>query len=364
MHENNKALNGELQVEDGVYSPKGMLQLKKVNERLQRAKDQPVLVIQPEQVLEDVEYWSNHALICKFLGLQLSFPVLDSWARRVWNLKGDMEILIPANNYFMVIFSSMTDRNKAFKGGPYFFNQVGHFIKPWHMGFNLAEEIPSRVSVWVRLSRLPLEFWCEDILHSISLLHGKPVGSATQTQDQKVISFAHICVEVDLNNPLPDYMDICMGSSSQIQYLDYKTLPFRCRIYHEYGHLHRRCPRNKSSSLDAPGLPKENARKAPQSNGPIDSEGFIQVRSRNKGKGKQRTGMDKQTEDTFNRFDVLGDMVQEEGNLIEHSLGVIGQQAFLVEAMQKEDLILPIVNQQVGQVDIDLLPLAQDNGDL
>lgn len=105
--------------------------------------------------------------------------MLESWARRVWNLKGDMEIILVANNYFLVIFSSMSDKNRAFEGGPYFFNQFGLFIKPWHMGFNSAEEIPSRVLVWVHFLRLPLEFWKEDILHSISLLLRKPVGLAS-----------------------------------------------------------------------------------------------------------------------------------------------------------------------------------------
>ena len=64
------------------------------------------------------------------------------------------------------------------------------------------------------LPRLPLEFWRDDILHSISLLLGKHVGVATQTQDRKVISYARICVEVDLTNPLLDSMEICLGSSS------------------------------------------------------------------------------------------------------------------------------------------------------
>ena len=54
-----------------------------------------------------------------------------------------MEILLAANNYFMVIFSNMTDKNKVFEGGPYFFNKVGLFIKLWHIEFNSAEEIPS-----------------------------------------------------------------------------------------------------------------------------------------------------------------------------------------------------------------------------
>ena len=201
---------------DGGSSSKGVPRIKKVNGCLERYEDRPVLVIQPEQISEDVEYWKNHALICKFLGLRLSLPVLDSWVRRVWNPEGNMEIVLAANNYFLVIFSCMSDRNRAFEGGPYFFNQVGLFIKPWHMGFNSAEEIPSRVPVWVQLPRLPLEFWREDILHSISLLLGKPVRASTQTQDHKVISYAHICVEVDLTNQLLDSMEIRMGTSSWI----------------------------------------------------------------------------------------------------------------------------------------------------
>ena len=126
-----------------ALSSKGSFRIKKINGCLERSDDRPVLIIQPEQISEDVEYWGKHALICKFLGLRLSLPMLESWAHQIWNPEGDMEILLEANNYFMVSFSSMSDRNKVFKGGPYFFNQVGIFIKPWHIGFNSVEEIPS-----------------------------------------------------------------------------------------------------------------------------------------------------------------------------------------------------------------------------
>ena len=105
------------------------------------------MVIQPEQILEDIEYWRNHALICKFLGLRLSLSVLDSWARRVWNPEGDMEILLVANNYFMVIFSSMADRNKAFEGGPYFLIRWGY-----------SSSLGIRALILLRKS--PLEFQC------------------------------------------------------------------------------------------------------------------------------------------------------------------------------------------------------------
>lgn len=178
--------------------------------------------------------------------------------------------------------------------------------------------------MWVCLPRLPLEFWREDILHSISLLLGKPVGSASQTQDRKVISFAHICVKVDLNNPLPDSMEILMGSSSWIQQLDYETLSFRCRICHEYGHLHCKCPRFKPSPLAASGPPRGDKGKAPMSNEPVDNEGFIMVKSHNKGKGRKRSWLDRQNEGNFNRFEVLDDLTQEEGILVELCSGAKG----------------------------------------
>ena len=115
---------------ENASSSKGYFYIKKIKGCLERFDDWPVLIIQPEQISKDVEYWGKHALICKFLGLRLSLPMLEAWAHQIWNLEGDMEILLVANNYFMVSFSSMSDRNKVFEGGPYFFNQVGFSSNP------------------------------------------------------------------------------------------------------------------------------------------------------------------------------------------------------------------------------------------
>ena len=52
-----------------VSLSKGSVRIKKTNGYLERSDDRPVLVIQPEQISEDVEYWGNHALIYNFLCL-------------------------------------------------------------------------------------------------------------------------------------------------------------------------------------------------------------------------------------------------------------------------------------------------------
>ena len=68
--------------------------------------------------------------------------------------------------------------------------------------------------------------------------------------------------------------------------------------------------------------PKVDKGKAPIAEGPSgDKEGFILVKPRNKGKGQKRTGMDRQRDDTFNRFNILESLVQEKGIPVEISPG-------------------------------------------
>ena len=134
-----------------------------------------------------------------------------------------------------------------------------------------------------------------------------------------MISFAQICVEIDLNNPLPDSMEICLGSSSWIQQLDYESLPFRCWFCHEYGHLLRNFPKVRkdadSPSSAPPPLGKEDKGKAPMMDKPQgkDSEGFVPIKTKAKGRGQKRPFKDRQTDGSFNRFEVLENLALEGG---------------------------------------------------
>ena len=106
--------------------------------------------------------------------------------------------------------------------------------------------------------------------------------------------------------------------------MDYETLPFRCRICHEYGHLLCKFPQNKlpQSSMTTVPTPKDDKGKAHMPNCPfMDKEGFIPMKPRNKAKGQKRTWTDRKSDGTFNRFNVLENLVQEEGIAIEISPG-------------------------------------------
>ena len=111
---------------------------------------------------------------------------------------------------------------------------------------------------------------------------GKPVGPSTQTLGKKVMTFAHICVELDLSRPLPDVVEMCVSSHSWMQQLDYETLPFRCRLCHEYGHLLRRCLKAKSVEQKSPpphNNPGVDKGKKPIASEGKDADGFVQVKA-------------------------------------------------------------------------------------
>lgn len=122
---------------------------------------------------------------------------------------------------------------------------------------------------------------------------GKPVGPSTQTMGKKVMTFAHICVELDLSRPLPNAMEMCAGSHSWMQQMDYETLPFRCHLCHEYGHLLRRCPKAKSVEQQS-SPPSHNIHGADKGKKPIasegkDADGFVQFKAQNWNRGQKRT---------------------------------------------------------------------------
>lgn len=95
----------------------GGSQISKINGCLEKCSERPRVSIPPEMIAKDVDYFSKHSLYYKFLGMRVSLQFLENWAQRTWAPEGEMEIMLLANNYFMVTFNCMEDRSRVFEGG-------------------------------------------------------------------------------------------------------------------------------------------------------------------------------------------------------------------------------------------------------
>eukprot|EP00253_Pinus_taeda_P016544 PITA_16544 len=119
----------------------------------------------------------------------------------------------------------------------------GLFLNKWTPDFDASVNVPKEVPVWVRLPNLPIHCWSYQSLQKI----GNRLGRFIDKADNKgQYTCARICVEVDLEAGLPEAIKLTVGDWHHSQKLDYKQLPFKCRIYHEHGHFQRNCPKAPS----------------------------------------------------------------------------------------------------------------------
>jgi hypothetical protein len=58
-------------------------------------------------------------------------------------------------------------------------------------------------------------------------------------------------VEADLEKGFPKAIQrLTLDNWSYIQQVDYEQLPFKCKVYHEYGHFAKTCPQTKKTQLE------------------------------------------------------------------------------------------------------------------
>lgn len=130
--------------------------------------------------------------------------------------------------FFTAIFNCLEDRNRGLDDGPYFFNAAGLFLKGWVERFNPDTVDLSWAPVWIRLYSLPAEFWEEESLKVIENTLGEFVKIAEETKTGRYTSYARICAYMDLNQALPDAVNISYFDKDWLQIIDYEHVPFRC----------------------------------------------------------------------------------------------------------------------------------------
>ena len=92
---------------------------------------------------------------------------------------------------------------------------------------------------------LPTEYWKEEILMDIMNTLGNFIKVLEKNRQIKYISYARICIYLDISRDLPDGIKLTWEDEEWFQEIYYEHISFRCRRCHEHGHLFRDSPQNK-----------------------------------------------------------------------------------------------------------------------
>jgi hypothetical protein len=221
-----------------------------------------------------------------------------------------------------------SDRDLIFRNGPYFMGTRGMYLNQWTPDFSPENDIPSVVPVWVRLPFLPLHCWNDETIKNIGNALGRFIDRVEP--HDRLQSFAHLCVEVDLEKGLPEAIQLTLDGWSYIQTVDYEQLPFKCKSYHEYGHFAKKCPKASSKNPEnkAPEQWKPTKRKKVTNKSGVQSqERRANTRPSSPIKGKSPMQNNNEAESNKNRYDPLENLEAETYHSKENTEEIQSQQA-------------------------------------
>lgn len=82
--------------------------------------------------------------------------------------------------------------------------------------------------MWLRVYSLPFKFWREEILEDIGNAIGSFVKIVDQTKRMRYVSYAWICVYLDISKELLVSIKLSWQDEEWLQDIDYEHIPFRC----------------------------------------------------------------------------------------------------------------------------------------
>lgn len=95
----------------------------------------------------------------------------------------------------------------------------------------------TRTPIWIRFIDLPLNFWSTQTLEAMRNSIGKFLKIDIDRAMLRLDTFAHICVEEDMNKGFPDKFFLKWINSKWMVQLDYENTTFCCGTCHQIGHI-------------------------------------------------------------------------------------------------------------------------------
>jgi hypothetical protein len=119
-----------------------------------------------------------------------------------------VELHLGSNGFFTTVFIKLGDRDRVFEGGPYFHALVGLYMQPWKENFSPEKETFKKVSVWLRLYSLPLDYWLPSTFEAIGNKLGKYISITKATLKGRYTSYTRICIDMDVSGALTEVVSV------------------------------------------------------------------------------------------------------------------------------------------------------------
>ncbi|KAL9243880.1 hypothetical protein vseg_017717 [Gypsophila vaccaria] len=198
-------------------------------------EDNELLELEPEDVQEDIEYWSQ-AVYGFVLGSNPPITVLEGFLRRIWKHHDIDRICFMPTGVFLVRFKSKEMQEKVLNAGYYMFDNKPVIIKPWQEDVDLEKEEVKTVPAWIRLHKLPIQYWGKSLARIAGLI-GSYLKNDVYTDTTTRLGYARVLVELKVDQKLPKSIKFIDEKKNIREIMvEYEWKPITCKSCKKMGH--------------------------------------------------------------------------------------------------------------------------------
>lgn len=216
---------------------------KKKSKCFKSKEDEYFLRLEEDIQWGEVMEFADCVLVGRIRGRNYTAARLKTWAAEVW---GQHLVDIPVVQTFVrgwfALRFARADHTNWVLSSHWHFDQAPVLLKRWTSLFDPETEQIGVGPIWVRLPRLPLQYWSEDIFKRIGNALDTYMGYDKSFHQTGMMAYARILINMDTRGGLYEHITIQWRDSARKQIIDYEGIPYRCRRCHKVGHLYRDCP--------------------------------------------------------------------------------------------------------------------------
>ncbi|XP_075112822.1 uncharacterized protein LOC142182352 isoform X2 [Nicotiana tabacum] len=206
------------------------------------------------------EPW-KYSVIIKLFGRRIAHHLLQTKLIELWKPTEEFPIIDLGSDFFLIKFQQEDNMLKALQSGPWFI--LNHFlsVRRWEPKFIASSTQLTYSAIWVRLPKLPTEFYDVEILQRVGSKLGQLLKIDTCTSTTTKGRYARICIEVPLERPLKTHINI--GNHKQI--LLYEGINVLYTNCGHLGHIIQNCPTSKKTiPIPITNQPSTSAKPEPE----------------------------------------------------------------------------------------------------
>ena len=168
------------------------------------------------------------ALIIQMFDKGVGYLQLKCRLKSKWALRGDFSLIDIGCEYYVVRFTNMEDYDHVMINGPWMIGDNYLVIREWVANFIPEEDTITKLTAWVRIPKLSVEYFNKSFLfQKIGQKIGRVIKVDSTTENVERGQYTLLCVEVNLTKPLLSKFRL-NGRIWGIQYEGVRMICFKC----------------------------------------------------------------------------------------------------------------------------------------